>query len=264
MSNCDDFQKQVSRAVLGDISSEEQESLELHLRDCALCRREWDRTVDVVSRLRLATDVAVPRHFFVHTEEGTRTAWNLLRAPAMAWKLGFAALLLGIALPALFAAANFHARIDHGAYVLSFGRQIDLKPQGSTPLVDVRPLKAELLRVLDERLRQERLHWIQAIKTEQSRSAPALSRRQQAELARVLASLEQRVNERIVTTSAALQTRWDKSLSDTYDSVQVQRQRDVMLALQRLDQLRKQEEVKASETDAILETLLQVAEVRLR
>src|SRR5688572_8254717 len=111
MSSCDDFQKQITREALGEISSDERDSLELHVQNCVVCRRERERTLDVLSHLRQASDVSVPRHFYVYADSSARPARELFRALGMAWKLGFAGVLLGIALLLVFVAANVHARI---------------------------------------------------------------------------------------------------------------------------------------------------------
>ncbi|HEY2932743.1 MAG TPA: hypothetical protein VGK99_13450 [Acidobacteriota bacterium] len=264
MNGCDEFRNQIIEAALGEIGSAEQGALESHLKDCAVCRREQDRVVEVVRELRAATDFPVPRHFFVHPDDSPYTVRDIFRALTPAWKLGLAAATVVVALLVVFTAASFHARIEKGVYVFSFGTPIDPVPGRSEPSVDVGRLKPDLLRTLEEKSRRERLQWIQAMREEMDRSASTLSRRQRAELERTLASLERRVDERVFTAGLALQARSDKALSDMYNSMQAQRQRDVLLTQESLERWKAKDEIKASQTDAILQTLLQVAEVRLK
>ncbi|HEV8130649.1 MAG TPA: zf-HC2 domain-containing protein [Acidobacteriota bacterium] len=264
MTSCDNYRNQIPQALLGELTAQEQQALESHLRDCPVCRREQDLVVDTVTQIRSATDIPVPRHFFVYSQKSHATAWDLFKQFSIAWKLAVTAAVAVTAVFAGLAVANFHGRSDRGVYTFGFGKSIEPAAVPAAPGFDVQALKLELLRVLEERSGQERLQWVQAMKDELRKSESTLSRQQQKTLETALASAEGRVNNRIFTTGLALQANWNKSLSDMYQSIGTQRQRDLVLIRERLDQLAAQGQIKADQTDVILETLLQVAEVRLK
>ena len=53
-------------------------------------------------------------------------------------------------------------------------------------------------------------------------------------------------------------------MTDLYQTIQTQRRQDLILTKNRLDRLAVQGEMRSTQTDAILETLLQVAEMRMK
>ncbi len=65
-------------------------------------------------------------------------------------------------------------------------------------------------------------------------------------------------------TVQAVQAKTDRSLSDLYATVNLQRERDVNGINDRIDRVALNTETRSNQTDAILETLLQAAELRLR
>ncbi len=63
---------------------------------------------------------------------------------------------------------------------------------------------------------------------------------------------------------AAVQARGAKSVADLYEAVSLQQQRDRNAIENRIDRLAVTGETKSNQTDAILQTLLEVAELRMK
>ena len=78
-----------------------------------------------------------------------------------------------------------------------------------------------------------------------------------------LTSLEGRVNERIVGTANQLEERTGRAVASAYQSVETKQRQDLLAIDDRLSRLAATGEQKNDQTNAILETLLEVAELRL-
>jgi hypothetical protein len=97
-----------------------------------------------------------------------------------------------------------------------------------------------------------------------SRSRTELTEQQQDLLAASLTSLESRLNNRMALTADEIKTGSQKAIGDMYQAVSLQQDENVNAINARLDKAAASNELKFNQTDAILETLLQVAELRIR
>ena len=97
-----------------------------------------------------------------------------------------------------------------------------------------------------------------------ARSESALSRKQRLVLETALSRLESRVNNRIVDTAVSLESANQRSLGEMYRTLEAQRVQDLSSVNDRLNRITVNGEIKSNQTDAILETLLQVAELKLK
>jgi hypothetical protein len=264
LMQCEDHRKQILKLVLGDISPEEHESLKVHLVECPSCSQERDVALDTVQQLRSATDVSVPRHFFVYPEETGFSPWSLFQNLSLAWKAAVITMVLATGGLSGLAMANFYGQAEGGRFTISFGKPLEPKVVRTSPTVNIEGLKAELLRVLEERSQEEHQLWVQDMRQELARSKLVLTRKQRKLVDSALAGLETRFNHQISTRELALQTGWKQSMTDLYQTIQTQRRQDLVLTKNRLDRLAVQGEMRSTQTDAILETLLQVAEMRMK
>ncbi len=72
--DCSNFRNLIPRALLSDLTREEQEALQAHLKDCAPCAQERELYLNTFSQLRSADDAPVPRHFFIYPDESRPTS----------------------------------------------------------------------------------------------------------------------------------------------------------------------------------------------
>ena len=71
--DCSNFRNLIPRALLSDLTREEQEALQAHLKDCAPCAQERELYLNTFSQLRSTDDIPVPRHFFIYPDESRLT-----------------------------------------------------------------------------------------------------------------------------------------------------------------------------------------------
>ncbi|PYU94087.1 MAG: hypothetical protein DMG08_08525, partial [Acidobacteria bacterium] len=129
---------------------------------------------------------------------------------------------------------------------------------------DLEALKSELTRLLENRSRNDKLEILQTLRAEMARSESAMTRKQRLVLETALSRLESRVNNRIVDAAASLESANQRSLGDMYRTLETQRVQDLSSVNDRLNRITVNGEIKSNQTDAILETLLQVAELKLK
>ena len=261
---CEDHRKQILKLVLGDISPEEHESLKAHLTECPSCCQEQDVARHTVQQLHSAPDVPVPRHFFVYPAETGFSPWGLFQNLSLTWKAAVIMIVLVMGGLSGIAMANFYGQAGEGRFTISFGRPPEPKVVRVAPSVNIEALKTDLLRVLEEKSHQEHQVWVRDMRQELARSNLALTRKQQKLVDTALTALETRVDHQIWSRELALQAGWKQSITDLYQTIQTQRKQDLVLTKSRLDHVVVQGEMRNNQTDAILETLLQVAEMRMK
>ena len=118
---CEDHRKKIWETLLGDVSPAEQESLKTHLTECPSCSREQDVAVDTVQQLRSATDVPVPRHFFVYPGKARFSPWSLFQSLSLAWKAAVIMIVLAMGGLSGLAMANFQGQAERGRFLHQLG-----------------------------------------------------------------------------------------------------------------------------------------------
>lgn len=258
ISNCREHQESIPRSFMGDLTAQEQQALDSHLAACLLCREEHGRYAETLRLLQSAGDEPVPRHFFVYPKEGAANPWQLFCQLMPRWQAATAGIaglfvLLGIA-----AFSGLQIRSDHGAWAVSFGR-------GSAPAaIEVSALKADILRAADERNRAAAIGWIQGLRSEMADSRMDLTQQQQYQLITGLSGMEARINNRITATADDLKAGTQKSTVEVYQALSQQREQDVNGINTRVDKVIENNEIRARQIDAILDTLLQIANLNLK
>ena len=257
-SECSKYEQQIPRSLVGDLTAEDQQALDLHLAACTGCRTEQERYAETLRVLESADDVPVPRHFFVYPEERAANPWQLFRQLMPRWQAAAAVFAALVVLLGVFSISGFTVRADRGAWTLSFGRA------NESPALDNAALKAEILQVAEERNREAALGWIQNLRSELAGSRTELTQQQQVQLIAAITTLESRLDSRIAATADDIRAVTQKSQTDLYQAVSLQRNQDLNALNARLDSLAENAASRARQTDAILEMLLQVAELRIR
>ena len=263
--DCRYFQEQIPRGMIGDLETAEQLSLDAHLAECVACRQEKELYVGTFRQMRSLEDVAVPRHFFVYPQERAANPWLLFRMMHPAWQGVAAAGLLVVVAFAALAASHVQVRSANGAWTIAFGDLPALSPAPApSPKIDTAALEAKILQIVEEKNRKENLEWVRTLRSEINRSQTTMTRQQQIVLETALAGLESRMGGRIEQTARSVEERNDRSIANLYQAVSRQRELDLARVESKLTGLAVSGEIKETQTNAILETLLQVAELRMK
>jgi hypothetical protein len=257
-SECKAFQHLIQRSFVGDLSQEEQRDLDCHLSVCQLCRREHEQYAETLCLLQSAGDEPVPRHFFVYPKEQTASPWQLFRQMMPRWQIATACVAALFVLLSMATVSGFQVRADRGAWTVSFGRN------AAGTNLDINALKADILRAAEDKNRDLLLTNIQSLRSEITGTRADLSQQQQILLLSTLGGLETRVNNRINMTAEDLKAGSQKSALELYQAVSLRREQDVNAVNARLDKVVENFDSKARQTDSILETLLQIANLNLK
>jgi len=257
-SECSLNQQRIPRSFVGDLATEEQHSLDARLAACPFCRTEHDRFAETLSVLQSAGDEPVPRHFFVYPKEPALNPWQLFRQMVPRWQVATACMTCLLVFLSVATVSGLQVRRENGAWALSFGTSRTISSS------EIAALKADILRSTEETNREIALRYIQSLRTEMSGALANLGQQQQIQLFGALDRLETRVNNRIVTTADELKASSQNSTAGLYQTVSLQREQDINAVNARLDKVVDNVEVKAHQTDEILETLLQIANLNLK
>jgi hypothetical protein len=264
-AECSAFRGLIPHALMGDLDAEEQQSLNLHLAECAPCRDEHSQYVETLRQMRLAGDVPVPRHFFVYSGERSKSPWSVFRSMNLAWQgaIAAAALLLGVL--AASAVFRLNVRAEAGTWVLSIGEGA---PAQIIPLpaqvVDSAAIEARVLSIVEDRNRREKLDWIRMIRAEIAKSNRSMSEDQRRLLQAALSDVEARLGGEISAAARSLEDRSDRALTTLYQVISSEHERDLVSVNTRLNSLAVNGERRNNQTEAILDTLLQVADLKLK
>ncbi len=261
---CDYFRQQIGKALLDDLVAGEREALEAHLAECPACRFEQELYATTVRQLRSTADVPVPRHFFVYPETSQLTPWRLFQQLNLAWRVIIVVATIGLVVGAGLLVSNFQLRAENGTYSLSFGKPPLPRPAWMTTGKDVEALKQELLVVMEERLQRERLEFIHLVQAELKQSTTLSSQQQRQLLRAALESMETRFNNQLTSAGKALEARNDRALLSLIGAWQTQRERDLVRITASFDQMMAQGQLKERQTANILNTLIQVAELKMQ
>ncbi len=257
-SECSTNQQRIPRSFVGDLAAEEQQSLDAHLATCPFCRAEHNRFGEALCVLQSAGDEPVPRHFFVYPKEPASNPWQLFRRMMPRWQIVTACMACLLVFLSVATVSGLQVRRDNGAWAISFGSGRSLSSS------DIAVLKADILRSAEERNREIALGYIQNLRSEIAGARTDLTQQQQIQLVAALDRLETRVNTRIAATADELKASSRNSAVSLYQTVSMQREQDINAVNARFDKVADNVEVKARQTDEILETLLQIANLNLK
>lgn len=264
-ATCSNYKSYIPRATLGDLSQEEQKALDQHLAECSPCNREHRMYAETVRLLRAEQDVPVPRHFFVYPDESHATPWHAFLRMPRAWQAATATVLLAFGLVSALAVARLQVRSEDGALVLGFGKLPERRPSApQAPQIDTSALESRILKIAAEKNRQDSLELLRTLRSEMARSNKTIGREQRALLELAINNAELRMGQLVTATAVNLEKKTDRSAQELYRKVSLERARDLAAVDNRINLLAINGEVKSTQTDAILTTLLQVAELRMR
>jgi anti-sigma factor RsiW len=257
-SECEINQPRIPRSFVGDLSTEDQRALEAHLACCTLCREESVHYAETIGMLHSTVDEPIPHHFFIYPKEKSAHPWELFRQMMPRWQFAIscaAGLLLFIAVATF---SGIEVRGDGKSWAVSFGRGYP------AATLDSSALKAEILKVADERNRELAAAYFGALRSELAATRSDLTQQQQVRMISALNALETSFNQRMEANGEDLRAGSRKSSVDLFQAISLQREQDMNAVNARIDKVIDDSEVKARQTDTILETLLQVANLNLK
>jgi hypothetical protein len=251
---CGDYQKLIPGFLLGGLAAEQEKALEQHLGSCPHCRSEQERYAQTLRMLESVDDEAVPRHFFVYAEGERSNPAQLFRRMTPLWQAATGAVAAVLFAVSLAAVLQLQIRSERIGWVIGFG--------GSG--TNAASFKEDILSAAEKRNRDANLAWGREVEAEIERSRNKLAQQQQAELAAALARLDSRLTNRMTQTAGYLSADTRKLVVDVCQRLAQQRAQDLNLIRARFESADENDTLKARQTDAILDTLLQVAELKLR
>lgn len=238
---CSEYQARIARLFLEDLTADERRGLEQHLAACPRCQSEHDGYARTLSLMQSVDNESVPRHFFIQPEELRPNPWELFRLLRPKWQL----------ITAAFAGLFLLAGVGG---LLGFARSG----------VDTAELKREFLKSAEEQNLRTMEGHLQEVRTEINAIQIDLTLRQKAELTAALDRLDSRMAGRLKLAEGRVRNEAQQNTVEVYRTVSQQRAQDLSLINLRFDGIEARNTLETRQTDAILNTLLQVAELKLK
>jgi hypothetical protein len=237
---CNEYQAKIGRFLLGDLTQKEQEALERHLAACPQCQSEQESYARTLNLMQSVDNEPVPRHFFIQPQDRALNPWELFRMLKPRWQ----------AITVVFAGLFLLAAVGG---VVGFTR-------GS---IDVTALKTDFLKAAEEQDRRTAESFLQEVRTEISLARTDLTQQQKAELTAALDRMDSRMTGRLKLAEGSVRDDAQKMAVDVYRTVTQQRALDLNLINLRFDGIEASSTLETRQNNAILNTLLQVAELKL-
>jgi len=238
---CIEYQKLIARSLLEDLSAEEKVSLDKHLAACPQCRSEQESYTRTLYAMSAADDEPVPRHFFINPEERRLGPWELFRLLKPRWRV------IAVAFAGLFLLAS-------AGLVMSFNRS----------KIDIAALKDDILKTAEEKDSQARAALLQEVQAEIVRSQTNLTQQQKVELTAALNRLNAHWTGRMSDAESRMKNDARDIAGNLYRTVAQDRARDLRFINLRFDSIETNNAIETRQTDAMIGTLLQAAELRLK
>jgi hypothetical protein len=238
---CSEYQGKIARSLLEDLTSEEKQSLEEHLAECPHCRSEQESYVRTLQIMQTADNEPVPRHFFINSEEQRFSPWELFRLLKPQWQV------LAAALAGLF-------------LLVSTGLVLSLTRNN----IDVVALKKDILKTAEEKNIQARAALLQEVQAEIGRSRTDLTQQQKVELTAALNRLDSRIAGRMNASENNVRDDMRNVAAGLYRTVAQDRAQDLRFINLRFDSIETNNAIETRQTDAMISTLLQAAELRIK
>jgi hypothetical protein len=253
-SECNEHQKNIPALLLGDLAPQKQEKLEAHLATCSNCRSEREGYASTIQQLGSVSNEPIPHHFFVYPEEPASNPWKLFRQMPLGWQAALASAAMLMFVVGVAAISRLQVRSNSGGWTISFGHA-DL---------DLAALKKDLLDAAEKRNLEARAAWIQDVQNEISHSNDHMNQQQKVQLTQALVRLDSRFNGHLTNSEGQVRDDTRKLVSDLYRVVSQERAQDLEAINLRFDSNDANNAIKARQTNEILGTLLQVADLRLK
>jgi gas vesicle protein len=253
-SECSEHQKNIPALLLGELAEEEKGRLEVHLARCSQCRSEKESYAKTLRQLASVGEEEVPHHFLVYPENRGSNPWGLFRLMPLGWQAALVAAAMLLLVSGVAAISRLQIRSTQDGWAVSFGRAD----------VGLAAIKKDILEAAEKKNQDAIAAWTREVQDLVAHSYDTMSRQQKAQLTEALAQMDSSITGRIMHSEG--QTREDarRLVSNLYRVVSQERARDLEAINLRFDSTDATNAIKARQTNEILGTLLQVADLRLR
>jgi len=247
---CEDFQNMIKDELAGELSLENQSELAVHLADCSICLHERQELQRTFGMLKSLEEQPVPGHFFVYEQPKASLLERFRGIPkGFRWAAatGFACLLL----LAGFIISNISIRVGESRIILAYGDPI------TEP--DVQDIRREFEQKLLDARREDQRVFAGLLEEQRKLYNGSLNQYYQRVDTRVN-NLEGQLVETINDNNAALQARLEGTMIQYGELMKAQYQNDLRDINRRLTQITLEGRLRDNQTDALMNTLVQLAD----
>lgn len=249
--SCEEYQRFLKDQLAGELEAYSEELLTQHLLECAQCAQEAKLLQGVWKELKAYEEEPVRSHFFVYEPERLTLRQVLTRLP-FPWKLATLGGSVALVLVAALALLNASLKIEPGAVVLTFGT-------ANMESLRFDSMKAELIDHLQAVSREEKTEWMTELKSEFSSALSESEQKQQTLVKTALEELDGRNSRANQVREAQLQARLNASLKSFGSAMLARHDRDIAAVNRQLTGFANYDRFQASQTDAIMTTLIEMA-----
>ena len=258
-NDCTIYREQLGPSLVGDLEHANLRQLELHLQSCGACREQRDRLKQTIQKLKGWEAVEVPHHFLIQPLAPVTGPLALLRQLAWPWKAALVAIpaLILILLLGGLSVSRFHWRSENGVWLMSWG------DTGRLPLPDPfqsNSFRQQLDRLLTQREQQQQQRWLAQVRGETEVRFNRFSKQGQENLDRTIGQAIRRLQLEVAAGQATLQGEFKRSDLALYEVLMAQRARDLSALREELDLLAVSDEIQDTQTDALLATMIEIAD----
>lgn len=254
---CHSIRNNIPAFLFGELSNAERESTKQHLAACPGCSQELEQYQALLGQLSAVEDVDVPRHFYVTNIKPCHAWWTWLSPATLSWKMAAVAISLAVVVALVISQTRIEA--GNGRIAVSFGAAP--KAPAVTPQ-ELAAVQKQWQLAMEKQLAEQRQDYLQLVRQIIDESSRKLSRRQRETMQVTLTTLEQRLAKRADSEAIRQQAKMNQTAEELYAVLQAERQQDIRQINATLAEIVRQGNLKSRQTDAILETLVQVAELR--
>ena len=254
---CPDYQDWLKDRVAVELGEADEALLNAHLAECAACRLEAELLESAIGELLTLEEEPVPHHFYVYEDERAKTGWSQLLQALSGWQR---AALATAAVFFVFSVGlnifELHVSWNDEMLAFSFGAPVSS--------FDEEQFRSDLSQQIRTLVKEEDERSQEQLRQEFRNSLAALQETDSDAVERLVTQLEDRLNLRVNSGNTALADRLDNSLMRLYELVSDQRDDDFNRISGQLQQLAANDELQADQVDAVMASVVELAETASR
>ncbi len=254
-TDCEVSQQWIKQHLAGEIDDETRRRMEVHLESCPACVRERAALERTLLHLHQLEDESPPRHFFVY-EDGRREAGigRLLNAAAWGWgPTAATAAAVVVFLVLMFSRTSLEW--EQGRLTLSFGTAPD-------PVASSSQLSPESMDAVRNVIREESREWADQLQRQLNEALSRAANEDRKAAREFVIALGSRLEQHLQSQDDENRQFLQAALDQWGSVLARQRQEDLERIQQVLTQFAANDRFQAGRSDAILATLVRIADSR--
>lgn len=254
--DCEVCQQWIKQHLAGELDDEPRLRMEVHLESCAGCVRERAALERTLLHLHELEDETPPRHFFVYKDHRRVAGIRRLLSPA-AWGWGPTA-AAGGAVVVVFLILIFgrtSLEWEQGRLTLSFGTAPDRVASSS----QLSPESMDAVRYV---IREENHKWADQVQRQLNEALSRAANEDRKAARELVAALGSRLEQHLQLQDDENRQLLQAALEQWGSVLARQRQEDLQRIQQVLKQFAANDRFQAGQSDAILATLVRIADSR--